>query len=217
LVSTSAPAEGNKPDGLRARQREQARARLLAAAKEVFEEKGFLEVRVADITGRAGVSYGLFYHYFESKQDIFRELAGAVDQKLVSTMDVILDRSSGATPYQRLHDALRLHFEKYQEESRMMAVIEEVSRYDQTVSAARDALHAAETQRLTAAIRQLQRRGLADQRLDPNVAALAIGSMTWRFAERWLIRGELDCDLDEGVEQFIMLLMNTLQLREDSH
>lgn len=212
-MAISAPAEGDKPQGLRARQREQARARLLRAGKEVFEEKGFLEARVADIAGRAGVSHGLFYRYFDSKQDMFRVLAAAADQELIDTMDVILDRSSAATPRERLHEAIRLHFERYRDEARMMAVIEEVSRYDAAVSAARDALHAAENQRLTEAIRQLQRRGLADERLDPEVAAVAIGSMTWRFAERWLVRHELSCDFDQGVAQFMLLLTNTLQAR----
>jgi AcrR family transcriptional regulator len=214
VLAVPAPDEEAKAGGLRARQRAQARARLLQAAKEVFEEKGFLEVRVSDIAGRAGVSHGLFYHYFESKQDIFRALATAADQELADTMDVILDRSSTATPYERLQRAIRLHFERYRKDARMMAVIEEVSRYDQQVKAAREALHAGETERLTKAIRQLQRRGLADRRLDPKVAALAIGSLTWHFAERWLVRGELDCDFDEGVAQFMMVLTNTLQLPE---
>jgi AcrR family transcriptional regulator len=209
-------AEEGRPGGLRARQREQARARLLQSAKEVFSEKGYMDVRIADIAARAGVSHGLFYHYFESKQDIFRALAAAVDQELFA-MDVVLDSSSAATPRERLSGALRLHFETYREEARMMAVIEEVSRYDETVRAARDALHATENHRLTEAVRQLQRRGLADQRLDPVVAALAIGSMTWRFAERWLIRHDLDADFDHVVDQFVMVLMNTLQVQVDLH
>jgi AcrR family transcriptional regulator len=200
--------------GLRARQREQARARLLIAAKEVFEEKGFLDVRVSDITKRAGVSYGLFYHYFDSKQEIFRELAAMVDRELTDTIDVMLDRGSGATPYDRLRKSTRVHFERYRDEARMMALIEEVSRYDDTVKAAREALHAAEGERIITAIRQLQQRGLADTRLEPKIAALAIEAMTWHFAERWLVRGDLDYDFDECVDQFFVILTNALQIKE---
>lgn len=204
----------DKTGGQRARQRAEARARLLRAAKEVFEEKGFLDVRVSDIAKQAGVSHGLFYHYFDSKQEIFRELTAMVDRKLTDTIDVMLDRASGATPYERLRTAIRVHFERYRDEARMMAVIEEVSRYDEGVKAARDGLYKSEIKRVVKAIRQLQERGLADQRLDPDIAAVAIESLTWRFAEHWFVRGALDCDFDEGVEQFMMLMMNTLQVKE---
>ena len=153
--------------GTRARQRAEARSRLLRAAKEVFEEKGFLEVRVADIAGRAGVSHGLFYHYFDSKQDVFRELAAAIDQQLTDTMDVVLDQSSATTPGERLRQAIGQHFERFRSEARMMGLIEEVSRYDETVKSARDAWQRVENERLIDAIRQLQKQGLADRGLDP--------------------------------------------------
>ena len=200
--------------GTRARQRVEARTRLLRAAKEVFEEKGFLDVRVADIAGRADVSHGLFYHYFDSKQDIFRELAAAIDQKLTDTMDVVLDQTSATTPGERLRNAIGTHFERFRSEARMMGLIEEVSRYDETIKTARDAWQRVENERLIDAIRQLQKQGLADRGLDPKLAAAAIGSMTWGFAERWLVRGELDYDFDEGVAQVTTLLMNALGVTE---
>lgn len=211
MVAAIAP-DDDAPVGPRARQRAQTRSRLVDAAREVFEEKGFLDVRISDIAERAGVSHGLFYHYFDSKQQIFRELAASVDQDLIDTMDVILDPASTASPDERLRAALHLHFERYRDDAQMMGVIEEVSRYDEGVDAAREAMHVAEQERLVRAIRQLQRRGLFDPRLDPVIAAVAIGSMTWRFAERWLVRGDLDGDFDEIVDQFTMLVMNALRL-----
>jgi len=209
-VAMRTPDDDATPGPKRARQRAQARARLLTAAKDVFEEKGFLDVRVADIAERAGVSHGLFYHYFDSKQDIFRELATSADQRLTDTMDAVLEGPSPAKPHDRLRNAFRLHFARFRGEARMMGLIEEVARYDEQVNAAREALHRAENKRLVEVIRQLQRQGLADRRLNPNVAAVVIGSMTWGFAESWLVRGELDYDFDEGVEQVTMLLMNAL-------
>jgi hypothetical protein len=65
-------------------------------------------------------------------------------------------------------------------------------------------------------IRQLQRHGLADPSLDPMVAAAALGSMTWRFAEMWLVEGLLDCSFDEGIEQITTLFVNALQLKDKS-
>ena len=47
----------------------------MQAAKFVFERKGFLNARVSDIANRAKISHGTFYHYFDSKEAIFLELA----------------------------------------------------------------------------------------------------------------------------------------------
>ena len=40
----------------------QTRARLLEAAKKVFERDGFLDARIVDITERANLAPGGFYH-----------------------------------------------------------------------------------------------------------------------------------------------------------
>jgi TetR/AcrR family transcriptional regulator, fatty acid metabolism regulator protein len=44
---------------------------IIDAALEVFRDKGFANTRMADIANRAGVSYGLVYHYFSSKEVLF--------------------------------------------------------------------------------------------------------------------------------------------------
>ena len=117
--------------------------RLLEAAKEIFEEDGFLEGRISDIAERAGLSHGSFYHYFDSKEEIFREVAASVEEKLVEPLGgVILDPDSRATPQDRLREALRRHLESYQREARIIGVIEQMSRYDKEVSALRMERHA---------------------------------------------------------------------------
>lgn len=45
---------------------------IVAAAMEVFAEKGFAAARLDDIAARAGVSKGALYLYFATKEDIFR-------------------------------------------------------------------------------------------------------------------------------------------------
>lgn len=50
-------------------------ARLVQAAKFVFERKGFLNARVSDIATRAKISYGTFSHSFDSKEAVFLEVA----------------------------------------------------------------------------------------------------------------------------------------------
>ncbi len=50
------------------------KAKLLEAAATEFGTKGYHDCMIADITGRAKVAMGTFYVYFESKEEVFREL-----------------------------------------------------------------------------------------------------------------------------------------------
>ncbi len=67
-----------------------ARARLLAAARGVFSERGLDRAKVEDITTRAQLSKGAFYLHFSSKEEAFRELLAGV----VSHLERLLDESS---------------------------------------------------------------------------------------------------------------------------
>ena len=96
-----------------------------------------------------------------------------------------------------------------------MGVIEQVSRYDEQVRAVRLARHRRYSQQIADSIRQLQRRGMADQRLDPTIAASGLGAMTDRFAEMWLVQGFLQCRFDDAVDQLTLLYMNALELKAD--
>jgi AcrR family transcriptional regulator len=214
-LSAALPIEGEKPNGPRSRKGAQTRARLLGAAKEIFEENGFLDARISDISERAGLSHGSFYHYFDSKEEIFREVAAVVDEELSAPVtSVILDPSSSAKPRERIREAIRRHFESYRDEARILGVIEQVARYDEHVSAMRSTRHARDREQVASSIRQLQRHGLADPDLDPILAAAGLGAMTWRFAEMWFVERQLDCSFDDGVEQITALFVNALRLKD---
>ncbi len=212
-MSLAAQEEGEKPNGPRSRKGVQTRARLVAAAKEIFEESGFLDARISDIAERAGLSHGSFYHYFDSKEEIFREVAADVDERLAAPLGaVILDPNSHASPHERIHEAMRRHFESYSEEAKIMGVIEQVARYDSEVGALRLARHKDYEAEVAESIRQLQSRGLADAALEPVVTAAALGAMTTRFAETWLVEGAVDSSFDEAVEQLTLIYVNALGL-----
>lgn len=44
---------------------------IFEAACRVIREKGYHQARITDIAQSAGISYGLVYHYFKSKADLF--------------------------------------------------------------------------------------------------------------------------------------------------
>ncbi len=187
----------------------------MEAAKEIFEEDGFLEGRISDIAERAGLSHGSFYHYFDSKEEIFREVAASVEETLVEPLGgVILDPESRATPQDRLREALRRHLESYQREARIIGVIEQMSRYDKEVSALRMERHARSSQQVADSIRSLQEHGLADPDLDPEIASAALGAMSSRFPEMWLVQGAVHCSMDKAVDQLTRLFVNALGLSD---
>ncbi len=205
-----APTPSNPP---RSRKGEQTRGRLVKAGKEVFERDGFLNARISDIAKRAKVSYGAFYHYFDSKEQLFREVAEAQEERLTAPPDEMADpRPTRLTPLDRIREANRRYLERYRREARIMGVIEQVSRYDPYVNAARMASQRHFSQRSEAAIRRWQSEGQVDARVNPAIAADALGSMIARFAELWLTQGYREYDFDEVVEQLTLLWANALGL-----
>lgn len=56
----------------RQRRKEARPAELMAAALELFVEKGFAGTRLDDVAARAGVSKGTLYLYFGSKEALFK-------------------------------------------------------------------------------------------------------------------------------------------------
>jgi TetR/AcrR family transcriptional regulator len=56
----------------RARRKEARPGELLAAALDLFVEKGFAATRVEEVAKRAGVSKGTLFLYFPSKDDLFK-------------------------------------------------------------------------------------------------------------------------------------------------
>lgn len=54
--------------------RDERREQILFAALQVFARRGFTAAKISDIAAGAGLSHGLVYHYFSSKDEIFTEL-----------------------------------------------------------------------------------------------------------------------------------------------
>jgi AcrR family transcriptional regulator len=70
------------------RRKESRPAELLAAALELFVERGYAATRLDDIASRAGVSKGTLYLYFGNKQELFEAL---VRENIVARIDRFRD------------------------------------------------------------------------------------------------------------------------------
>jgi len=69
------------------RRKEDRPQEITEAAFEVFAEKGYAKARVQEVATRAGVSKGLLYLYFETKQALFKAVIRSV---VIRRMDALL-------------------------------------------------------------------------------------------------------------------------------
>ena len=92
-MRSPATAPQSKP---RWERRKDARpAELLAAALQLFVEKGYAGTRLDDVAQRAGVSKGTLYLYFANKEDLFKAVVReSVVERISETADQI-DRFDG--------------------------------------------------------------------------------------------------------------------------
>nr|BFE31080.1 hypothetical protein GCM10010200_033310 [Actinomadura rugatobispora] len=171
----------------------------------MFERDGFLDARIADIADEASMSHGSFYHYFNSKEHIFREVA---EQQEVSLLSFVTGEDGPLDPIERIRAANRAYLTAYIESAEIMKVIEEVSRYDDEVRAARAARDDEFASRLERSIRRLQKEGVADARVDPWYAANILGGMVAKFAEMYVRQGTYE--LEKALDQLTLLWGNAI-------
>jgi AcrR family transcriptional regulator len=185
------------------------RQKILDAARLVFEREGFHDARVAAICEIANLSYGSFYTYFVSKEEVFKELADAVEVELLEVSYKPLESND---PIERIRLANRHYLEVFRKHARIMDVIQQVSRFDPLVQATRTARQHAFAHVIERRIRELQEAGRVDSRIDPWVAANALGGMVASAAEQMFIV-HVRSDFEVVVEQLTLLWANALGLQ----
>ena len=181
----------------------QTRDKLLAAARTVFETKGYLETRVADICDEAGLAHGTFYIYFQTKEDIFHTLVDTViaDRFLVTEVP----EDYHGTVVDRFAYTLRQYFAEYMRDRKFSRIVEQVATFDERMRERRMKIRREFRQRIQHGIERLQAQGAADPDISAELTAEAIVSMVSNFAYINLSLGERE-DLD--IEQVVTTLTN---------
>ena len=100
---------------------------IIDAALEVFREKGYANARMADIASRAGVSYGLVYHYFGSKEVLFDLIVETWWGDLYTMMD--REKKAKGDFSDKLIHIIRFFLETYVQRPNLMSIfVSEVCR-----------------------------------------------------------------------------------------
>ena len=100
---------------------------IIDAALEVFCEKGYANTRMADVARVAGVSYGLVYHYFGSKEVLFDVIVESWWDDLYAWLD--MEKGAPAPVAQKLENLIRYLLDRYQNKPNLVSIfVTEVSR-----------------------------------------------------------------------------------------
>jgi len=82
-------------------------AEILAAALDVFAERGLAGARVEDIAARAGVSKGTVYLYFPGKEELFR---ATIRDRVARTLEGLASATPAGAPTERLRGFVRAYW-----------------------------------------------------------------------------------------------------------
>ena len=187
------------------------RTRLISAAREVFEERGYLDTKLSDITTAAGCSTGTFYLYFADKNEILNTILEMVKEEMLHPAE--LPHTGDTSIREIIAASNRDYLAAYLRNAAMMKLLDQVAAIDPSFREVRRRRSEAFVQRNARAISSLQERGLADTSLDPYVASKALSAMVSRTAFDAFCFGE-DLDIDLIADTCTTLWVNALRLPE---
>ncbi|MCX2929338.1 TetR/AcrR family transcriptional regulator [Mycobacterium sp. CVI_P3] len=176
------------PATARGAQRKRA---LLAAARAVFERKGFIDTKVSDIVAEAGVAHGTFYTYFDTKESIFKAVSYAVVDEMLAALTVPVAADEF---HDRVHDAVRRYVDAYRPNATFLALMEQVGTFSPDMRHLRLDVRRAFVERTQRGIEAMKARGVGGPDVDAEYTAEALGAMLEYTCYVWF---SLDRQFDE--------------------
>jgi len=167
---------------LREAQRQFTHERLIDAAQQEFDERGYVAARIDDIATRAGATRATFYLHFHGKSDVILELLdrGRADFHPLWDQLAELPRSPSLQEVRAWVQAAAEVWERHAARSR---VVVQAVNADPELAATQDAREQTEIDLLTAAVRHMGWADDAHARLECTLlfAQLARSFHLWSF------------------------------------
>lgn len=105
------------PSGLRAQKKQRRRARIEAAAMDLFESAGFEETTIEEIAAASDISPRTFFYYFPTKEDV---VLADYSGRLQRITEELRGQPSGAAPWAALRACFLVVAADYETERRQL-------------------------------------------------------------------------------------------------
>lgn len=181
-------------------------AEILAAAREVFLEKGFERASVGEIAARVGVVEGLVYTYFPTKRDLLNEVLRGMYEPLIQDIADSFARIQGLRS--RLRYLVWRHLRVYVEEPALSRIaLHEVRTSPDYFKSVLHDLHVRYTSFLLLTVREAVAQGELPADTDADmVRSMLYGGIEHRM---WsLLYGRGSIDIEATADSYTAMLLH---------
>jgi AcrR family transcriptional regulator len=105
------------------------RVQVMSAARRLFAEQGYHGTAVGEVCDELGVGKGVFYWYFESKEELFRELLRTSLYELRRAQEQAIEGVSD--PVDRLEKGIRASIDFFRNDPGLLELIRIAARYEE--------------------------------------------------------------------------------------
>jgi AcrR family transcriptional regulator len=190
-----------------AKKGEASRARLLAAAEELFACEGVKGTTVSAIVAKAGLTQAAFYLYFKSKEELVEELLRRFGEKLAAYVN------AGSRARQYAFSDLEAYVSSaYSGLFELLSGNPHLTRIALQDTSAGERFRDQIVGQIAENMRRNQALGIVDSGIDPEIAAESIVASVERLVYRYLVTGERTAE--ELGRQAARLFLNGMLSRE---
>lgn len=93
--------------------REEAKSKIVDAARTVFAEKGYHDATMDDVAQEVGVSKGALYSYFKSKEDLLKEIYLQSHQTLRTIINAACEKNDLSQTLEEVYTLVTEQFKGY--------------------------------------------------------------------------------------------------------
>ena len=185
---------------------------FIISALSVFEEKGFNNTRIKDITERANTSVGNFYNYFNSKEDVIEVLISGLTELMISKFRelFIYFKQNRIPPISAVKNLFRGYAKMFREKKETFLIFfEQMGGMEQKYRTKRNEILDNFTNEVEKIISRLIKFGARDQ--NPKITA-RVWTSTVLGVFIWWIRSDFKLEEEELIENLTDVLVKGTML-----
>jgi AcrR family transcriptional regulator len=177
---------GGSEDGPPTAKGRETRERFRNALREAIVADGYFNAKISDVAARAQKSIGLFYNYYDNKEDLLAEIAQDFNDELAQT--TLQPFREGRPAEEALSDAIRIFWMTFKRRKAEMVGVFQASMTNPHFGREWRRIRGYALRRIVAGVHVAQAQGFAPG-VDAELAASALASMLENFAYVWLAGG----------------------------